>query len=461
MRSIPALMGLVLLGAGMQACSEEKRACNLETNDGCSSGTVCERVRDGEPACFAPVEIRGRVFDLTSNDAIASARVVAIDANGASASGVATSNTEGAYTLRVPSERNADGTVIAASYTLRADAANYLSFPGGVRPAIPVAIASSGAGDAGVVVMNAITDIGLLALPEGARGSIAGRVEGSNKGGVLVVGGGSTAISDQDGSFVLFNVTPGSVTVHGFAAGVQLNPATATVTANTRTEDVVLTVSDAPLGTVSGSVSIVDAPGGSKTSVVLVVEETFNAALERGEVPRGLRVGDVSGSFTIPNVPDGQYVVLAAFENDGLVRDPDPGISGTQIVHITVPTNGNRTVTVPTAFKVTEALAVRSPGRDEPEAVTTARPMLQWADDSSEDGYEVRVFDALGNTVWEDLNLPRVNGNATVSVNYGGPDLVPGMYYQFRATSFRNRGTVHAPISRTEELRGVFYLPRP
>jgi hypothetical protein len=35
-------------------------------------------------------------------------------------------------------------------------------------------------------------------------------------------------------------------------------------------------------------------------------------------------------------VPDGKYVALAAFENDGLVRDPDTSIGGTQIVHLTV-----------------------------------------------------------------------------------------------------------------------------
>ncbi len=38
-----------------------------------------------------------------------------------------------------------------------------------------------------------------------------------------------------------------------------------------------------------------------------------------------------------------------------------------------------------------------------------------------------------------------------------GPALVPGMYYQFRATSIK----AGIAISRTEDLRGVFYLPKP
>ena len=37
------------------------------------------------------------------------------------------------------------------------------------------------------------------------------------------------------------------------------------------------------------SVQIVNAPGGSATSVILVVEDTFDANVARGEVPRGLR----------------------------------------------------------------------------------------------------------------------------------------------------------------------------
>jgi hypothetical protein len=50
------------------------------------------------------------------------------------------------------------------------------------------------------------------------------------------------------------------------------------------------------------------------------------------------------------------------------------------------------------------------------------------------------------------------SGGSTVSVDYGGP-LEPGMYYQFRATSWRQAGNnPPGPISNTEDLRGVFYV---
>src|SRR5439155_1171747 len=103
---------------------------------------------------------------------------------------------------------------------------------------------------------------------------------------------------------------------------------------------------------------------------------------------------NVSGAFTIDNVPEGTYKVLAAFENDGLVRDPDPNIAGTQIVTVKMPSPG-MDVALGSSFKITEALQVFGPGAGDPEAVLTA-PTLRWADDSSEDFYTVVVYNAYG-----------------------------------------------------------------
>ena len=198
------------------------------------------------------------------------------------------------------------------------------------------------------------------------------------------------------------------------------------------------------------------------TSVVLAVESTFVEAAGRGTVPPGLRVGNVLTDFNIEGVPDGRYVVLAAFENDGLVRDPDQTIGGTQIVRIEVPDPGTgNVIELPEGFKVTGALAVVSPGADGPEEIFTTTPTLEWEDDSSEEGYELRVFDAFGNEIWSEEIGP-VSGSATVAHTYAGPTLEPGMFYQFRATSFREKLGDRTPISTTEDLKGVFqYLPLP
>ena len=45
------------------ACGDDE-PCNPQANTGCEDGLVCEEVTGGEPACFAPVVVRGDVFDL-------------------------------------------------------------------------------------------------------------------------------------------------------------------------------------------------------------------------------------------------------------------------------------------------------------------------------------------------------------------------------------------------------------
>jgi hypothetical protein len=122
-------------------------------------------------------------------------------------------------------------------------------------------------------------------------------------------------------------------------------------------------------------------------------------------------------------------------------------------------------ISLATGFKITGALDVIGPGVDAPEAVTTA-PTLTWVDDSSEEFYTVVVYNAYGELVWcrsEAMmamgcgpNVP-AGGGSNVSVPYEGP-LDTGMYYQFRATSWRSPGGVPGPISQTEDLRGVFYV---
>lgn len=446
--------GLVLAGCGSddEQPKQEPKACSPLAQTGCDTGQVCEEVEGAEPGCFAPVSLVGRVFDTADDAGIEAARVVARDANGAAVSSVALSEADGRYSLRVPVKRRSDGTAISTSYTLRADAAGYLAFPKAPRVALPVDVSAA---DANGEVTNAATDIGLIALSSSADlGSVSGVVKADNAGGTLVVasdgsGGAATGIADADGSYVVFNVPAGSVEVRGFASGLELTPETATVAAGETTEDVDLELAGEATSVVSGNVQIVNGGGASSTSVILVPELTFDPDAIRGEAPRGLRAGNVSGAWSIAGVPDGKYVVLAAFENDGLVRDPDTSIGGTELVHIEVV---GADLTLSQSFKITGALAVFSPGAEGPEGVSGA-PVFEWEDDSSEDGYDVTVHDALGELVWQTSGAFDPGGSKPATVTYAGPALTPGMYYQFRAVSIKDG----VPISSTEDLKGVFF----
>ncbi len=428
------------------------RDCVVGTPAGCELGFVCEEVEGSSPQCLAPVSFKGKVVDALDGSAVADARIVARDANDAAVSPVAITDAMGMYTLNVPSKRDAQGKPLSAKLTLRADAAKYQTFPLAPRVALPIDV-NTATGDP-PVVQNASTEIALLPI-ENADG--LGTIEGSvaigagldlKAAGALVVAGGSTGVVDFSGSFVVFNVAPGTgVNVRAYAAGLQIEPKSVDVTAGQKTSNVILNVLSAATARVSGNVQIVNGNGFGETSVVLALKETFVADAARGEVPKGLRVGNVTGSYEFVGVPDGDYVVLAAFENDGLVRDPDTSIGGTAILDVTVAGAD----VVKEGFKVTGALGTISPGKDAIEEVM-GTPKLVWEDDSSEDLYELRMFDAFGKNVWENLMVPSPSGAKEVSIDYGGPALTPGMIYQFRATSIKGG----VPISQTEDLRGVF-----
>ena len=451
------------------ACGGDDSPCDPVAQTGCDDGLACEQVQDGTPACFAPVVIRGRVFDLADASAVAGARVVALDVNRAAVSTVVTTGDDGSYALRIPSTRDADGNPLPLELTLRVDAAGFQSFPAGLREAIPVNTADAVAGDDGLIVDSSLTAVGLIALgADAGTATLRGRVEVPADGaGVLVVAeqggaGGHDAIADRDGDYVIFNLPAGDYDVKAYARGHVHAPATASLLdGGDATLDLALTEEVA--ANVDGSVSIVNGGGSSATSVVVFVESTFDPVLGRGASPPGLRAPDpglapdVSGAFTLTGVPPGRYVVLAGFENDGLVRDPDTCIAGTDIVHVEVAAGVDQTLE--SSFKITGALQILSPGADGAQAITDAAPVLSWVDDSSEDLYRCRVYDALGNLVW-DTEVPGTSGE-NPSVTYNGEPLVSGMYYQLRVTSVRlgGGGGDACEIAASEDLRGVFYVP--
>ncbi|MCA9539584.1 MAG: hypothetical protein KC620_11890, partial [Myxococcales bacterium] len=250
----------------------------------------------------------------------------------------------------------------------------------------------------------------------------------------------------------------GAVTVVGYLLGLHVPPTAIDVPAD-GLDDVVLDATGDTVGSVAGSVQFANAPGASTTTVILVPDSAFNPETTRGPSVAGLRAADVTGGFVIAGVPPGRYAVLAAFENDRLVRDPDTGIGGTAIARVDV--GVNEAVEVAQSFKITEALAVISPGAQGIEDVPEGEITLTWADDSSEDGYELRIYDGFGDVVLTDIDVPRVTGGAQVRYPWT-PDAGDGALYQFRVASYREDADGERRyISQTEDLRGVFRVGTP
>jgi hypothetical protein len=476
-------MSVVFLGLGvaLASCGSDDSSaddeCTVGTADGCAAGEICETVAD-EPVCVAPVAIEGRIFDLATDEGIEGARIVALDANGAARSGVTTSGADGAYSLDIRIPRDDEGNPIGESVSLRVSAQGYQAFPKLPRPSIPVdlGIATLNEDEDAWIVRSAATDVGLIAL-EGdvdTLGSISGHIERAEDfevaiGGVLVVAEAgdeavSSGVTDADGQFVLFNVPAGDVVVTGYAAGMSLSDESVTVVAMERTEDVVLVASGEGLSTVTGTVEIVATDGDNVTSVILVVESTLeellpgNQAFVRGEAPLGLRAGEVSTDFAIEGVPPGRYAVLAGFENDGLTRDPDEGIAGTDVVFIEVTGDGG--VVEAGNFKVTQAIEIFEPGATQMDVIDDPTPTFVFANMPSISHYELRVFNAFGELVHEALNVPDPAGGETVEHTYAGDPLEDGMIYQFRVLAVALVSLDYR--NATEDLLGVFqYDPTP
>lgn len=463
MRTRP-LLGL-LSTLALAACGGNE--CKLEDPKSCAAGLVCEKVTGKDkPACFAPVQVQGTVKDLATAAALANADVAALNLDGAPLGPLATSGSDGTYTLNVPSVRSDEkGTPVAVKLTLRAGATGYANFPSGLRVSLPLdtGAAVRAADGKPWVLKTAQTDVALDKLADAMQGrpSVSGTVESGGAATLVAVEGNGevhTAVADSSGAFRVFNVPAGGgQKVQGYTKGLNYTALSIDVQSGANATGLSLKKSTQAAGTLQGSVQLVAGANGAGTSVVVVLESTFKEAFGRGEALPGLRAPEgtaapsVTGAWTIAGVPDGKYVVLAAFENDGNVRDPDPNISGTQVAHVTVAGG------VPSAnpvFKVTGAVEMVGPGASGEVELVTGSPLFQWKPYSSAKTYGLKVYDTFGTELWsQPLILDVKNAQGNVEQAYGGPTLKAGQVYAWRVTA---RGNQLNPISQTEELRGLF-----
>lgn len=190
--------------------------------------------------------------------------------------------------------------------------------------------------------------------------------------------------------------------------------------------------------TVSGSVAIVNAPAQSSTTVILA-DPSFQPLVPKTSPPAGLAAAGVTSSWAIAGVPDGKYLVLVAYENDGLVAE-SASLETVQVAGAD---------TVATTTKVTEALAILGPEGN----VSASGLTFSWKSESSVDYYDVALRDQTGKLIWQG-QTPGLAGASQISLPYEGPALPTGSPHQFRVTAYANG----VAITRSEDLRGVFTL---
>jgi hypothetical protein len=133
-----SMLAVCVWGCGSSDEETPPASCSVVDQTGCKAGETCETTSSGQNGCFASITLKGKVIDATGNTPIVGAHVVARDENGAAIADVAVTDANGVYMLVVPATRDEAGTPLATKYTLRADAAGYDAFPGGLRVALPL-----------------------------------------------------------------------------------------------------------------------------------------------------------------------------------------------------------------------------------------------------------------------------------------------------------------------------------
>ncbi len=457
-----SVLSLSLVGMAMTSCGSEPVkhppiGCNPADQSGCASDMRCENVVGGSPACFEPFLVNGAITDIQSNTPIANARLVAVDASGNAFSAFDVSNVDGTYSLAVPVQRDSTGKPTATTFTLRVDAQGYDPFPKAPRSAPVLDVANAKAMPANgmsYALQTADTDMTLIAAQNAkGTGMIGGTVASSSPGGTMVLAGERTGVADANGAYVVFNVAPGDAKVQAFKKGFNFDIATTSVMSDMQSKGIDFSANGSQARTVTGSLAITNGGMTTSTSVMLVLEDTFDNVLDRGDSPAGLEITGVNGAFTLEGVPNGSYAVLAAFENDGVVRSPDTSVMGSPVQHIVV-ADGDVKLAQP--INVVGALGVVGLGAvglgaDGLDMVTGA-PMFGWNADQNADNYRLDVFDAYGTMVWSQLGVFSGGSGQPIAATYGGPTLTHGTVYQFRATSLK-AGT---PLTATEDLAGAF-----
>jgi hypothetical protein len=469
------LICIAIFTAGCGNGSNNK-VCDPIAQTGCDSGQFCESVQNGKPACFAPLLVHGTVSDPTTmpSTTLTDARVVALDPSRAPLSTVAATAMAGTYELKVRAERDATGKPVQASITLRADKQGYQTFPGGIRPALPIDLSTAVMQNGSWVISGPLTALQLLPLAAAGTAFIHGTVAAPPPGaGTLVVaepapGGmgpqtGFTGIADQDGKYAIFNLKAGtSYVVTAYAKGANYTPVTTPALAAGDNAVAMLVLGSGSGAVLSGGLIF---NNGASTTIqaALVVESTYVPNLDRGEVPPGLTVDAGGNGYTFSGVPDGKYVVLAPFGLDGDVRDLS-GNGNTAAPQVTI--QGGAVQGTPPSFKIIPAVDLVSIGgvtvSATPATMNTATPDFTWRKtsvDSSAGSYRVLVFDAFGSEVWHD----DVAAMTMESVTYGGTALKTGMVYQLRILALKESlpvPTNFTQLSQTQDLAGVFtYQP--
>jgi len=346
----------------------------------------------------------------------------------------------------------------SGNYYVRISAQGFNEVPQGSVSPVPFSV-SSGQTFSQKYYMNVL---------QGTFGKIEGTVN-PNLAGFLIVAKSSGMNSEYhtnsgpDGYFVLFNVSYESYEVDAIKSGYQsANQPQVTLTSGSSSATVQINVNQITGSTLIGKVTFLAVENG-------IVDISLLDKISHTVVNGLTAMIDSSRNYSINNIPAGEYITWASYENDGYVMDPDWIFKNPGAMNVSFSTDTSKV----RDFSVTGVITIISPTNPPnsiiPALADSVVPTFSWDAYPQTKEYIVEVRDINGNLIWGGFTesgeirhsqIPKEWNS--VEFDFDGSassQLQPGNIYQWKLYADDDATSdVQTLLSSSEDLMGLFFI---
>ncbi len=408
----------------------------------------CTEDNPVEPVPQTNVEIIVRSANDSSS--IANANVVLYNANSGESVSRVFSGSNGTAKFEDLSPGN---------YYVRISAQGFNEVPQGSVSPVPFSV-SSGQTFSQKYYMNVL---------QGTFGKIEGTVS-PNLAGFLIVAKSSGmnteyhTNSGPDGYFVLFNVPYESYEVDAIKSGYQsANQPQVTLTSGSSSATVQINVNQITGSTLTGKVTFLAVENG-------IVDISLLDKISHSVVNGLTAMIDSSRNYVINNIPAGEYIAWASYENDGYVMDPDWIFKNPGALNVSFSTDASKVRDFSVTGVITIISPTNPPGEITPALADSLVPTFHWNAYPQTKEYIVEVRDINGNLIWGgftesgEIRHSKISKEwNSVEFNFDGSassQLQPGNIYQWRLYADDDvTPGVQTLLSSSEDLMGLFRVP--
>jgi len=397
-----------------------------------------------------PTIIKIIVKSATDSAAIAGANVVLYNANTGESVSRNFSGNDG-----VANFENS----FAGNYYVRISAQGYKEVPEGSVSPVPFSVSSG----------KTISQTYYMSVLPGTFGKIDGTINPQLSGFLIIAKSSGMnseyhTYSGPNGYFVLFNVPFESYELDAIKSGYQsTNQPQVTLTSGSSSATVQISVNQIIGSTLTGKVTFL-------ASQNAIVDVSLLDKISYSVINGLATIIDSSRNYTISNIPAGEYVAWASYQNDGYVMDPDWIFKNPGALFVSFTGDSSKT----RDFSVTDAITIISPTNPPAELIPALAdsvvPTFSWNAYPSTKEYIIEVRDINGELLWGGF---KVSGEirhsqipkewTSVEFNFDGSalsQLQSGNIYQWRLYSDDDdAANIQTLLSSSEDLMGLFITP--